>query len=70
MRHCGHTYIPEGMERLSVAMLCTEAANEIASLTASDAVAYYTSSAASAARTATLKKCAEIVRKHYPTLPT
>jgi hypothetical protein len=25
---------------------------------------------ADAARTATLKKCAEIVRKHYPTLPT
>jgi hypothetical protein len=37
MRHCGHTYIPEGMERLSVAMLCTEAANEIERLTAATA---------------------------------
>jgi len=37
MRHCGHTYIPEGMERLSVAMLCTEAADEIERLTAANA---------------------------------
>ena len=35
-------------------------------VTADDGKAYD----AYAARTATLKKCADIVRKHYPTLPT